>query len=201
MKIWRWLSGVSLILALSSCGIFFAPLEGRWNPNDPQFGDGYTRKSLYPTVDGQMMSGGTSLTEGITMAVSSGMYLTLLKFPTGDIPEDVPHAELRLYMDTEISTMPYPELHVRLILKDWDAATVSWDQVTTTEGFVAPNASPSVLVRYAGWYAWDLTPLLNSANPSSVKGLLLESVVSGMTAYFWTKEQSTNQPYLAIWTK
>jgi hypothetical protein len=194
----RWLAAAVLPLALASCGVFFAPLEGRWNPNDPDFGAGYNQQSLYPTVDGYVGYGYETFYEGATMQAGSGSYLALMKFDTGDIPKDVPHAELRLYLDTTLSyEMPF---RVRLILADWDASSVGWT-AATTDGFVAPSCSPTVSVNSAGWYSWDVTDLLRSVNPGSVKGLLVESTEAGTTAYFWTTEQSTNQPHLVVWTR
>ena len=195
----RWLIAGILALALTSCGVFFAPLEGRWNPLDPNFGDGYTEKNLYPTVDGYVASGMSTFQEGNTMMTGYNMNLALMKFATGDIPEDVPHAELRLYLDAELSTGPYP-FRVRLILLNWDPATVSWTQATM-DGFVAPNFSSAVPVRYAGWYFWDVTVLLQSVNPGSVKGLLVEPAATGMNASFQTTEYTINKPHLVIWTK
>jgi len=68
------------------------------------------------------------------------------------------------------------------------------------DGFVAPNFSSAVPVRYAGWYFWDVTVLLQSVNPGSVKGLLVEPLGAG-SATFQTTEYGLNKPHLVIWTK
>ena len=43
MKNGRWLVVGALVICMAGCGIFFAPLEGRWNPLDPDFGAGFTK--------------------------------------------------------------------------------------------------------------------------------------------------------------
>ena len=196
----RWLIAGILALALTSCGVFFAPLEGRWNPLDPNFGEGYIEKSLYPTLDGHVMNNtGTRDFTGLYMSVSD-MYRSLMKFNTADIPADIPHAELHLYMNN--GTIPAYDYRVRLILQDWDQLLVDWIQISDS-GILAPLASPPVSLLDPGFYSWDVTSLLQSVSPGSVKGLLVEPVISAgaMNRDFQTTEYMINKPHLVIWTR
>jgi hypothetical protein len=188
-----------LALALTSCGVFFAPLEGRWNPLDPNFGEGYIEKSLYPTLDGQVYGSTPMPTNfyGLTSMMTDGaMYRALMKFDTGDIPKDIPHAELRLYLTTGGASLQF---RVRLILRDWDPNTVTSNDVNA-EGFLAALSSPYVTLTSFGFYSWDVTALLQSVTPSSVKGLLVEPLGAG-SATFQTTEYGLNKPHLVIWTR
>ena len=194
----RWLIAGFLALALTSCGVFFAPLEGRWNPLDPNFGDGYTEKNLYPTVDGYVVSPSVGDFGTNPIMSVSGNQRAMLKFNTSDIPKDVIHAELRLYSDTLVS--PPNSYQVKLILQDWDPM-VTYTQ-TTNLNFLALLASPPVSISNPGFYSWDVTTQIRSVSPSSVKGLLVD-YLSGMgtVANFRTIDNATNKPHLVIWTK
>jgi hypothetical protein len=196
MRTWRWLIGGLLVLTLASCGIFFAPLEGRWNPLDPSFGEGYKQNNLYPTVDGKIMNP-SSVDFTSTYMIASDTYRAMMKFDTADFPKDIPHAELRLYLSSGGGTYAF---RVRLILQDWDPATVSYNQATT-EGFLAPLFSPAIVLSSPGFYSWDVTALLRSVTPDSMKGLLVEPAEGLGTAEFYTTDNATNQPYLVIWTR
>jgi len=193
-----WLIAGLLALALTSCGVFFAPLEGRWNPNDDKFGDGYVEKTLYPTLDGYVIlpSGSDFGTNPIMQL--AGDKRALLKFDSSAIPKDIFHAELRLYSDSLIS--PPNSFQVKLILQDWDAS-VTYVQATNL-GFLALLTSPSVSVSIPGYYSWDVTTLVRSVSPSSMKGLLVD-YLSGMgpIANFRSTDNVANRPYLAIWAR
>ena len=192
----RWLIAGILALALTSCGVFFAPLEGRWNPLDPNFGDGYTEKNLYPTVDGHVMPPSMSSFFLPYMEVMNSQR-ALMKFNTGDIPKDIPHAELRLCLNS--INQPFYYCQVRMVFQDWDAATTEWSFLASP---LSPIVSPPVYLSTNGFYSWDVTALLRSVNPSSMKGLLVEPVSGAATsAQFLTTENGINKPHLVIWTK
>jgi hypothetical protein len=196
----RWLAVPAglLLLALSSCDVFFAPLEGRWNPKDDKFGAGYIEKRLNPTIDGQLHdSPAPGDFYGLpSMIADSGVYRALMKFDTGDIPADIPHAELRLYM---VSGGGSFQFRIRLVLQDWDPGTVTLANANA-QGFLAPLASPAMLLTAPGFYSWDVTALLRSVASASVKGLLVESADMAGSAGFSTTE-GPYPPELAIWTR
>ena len=200
MRILRWTAAGMALLALTSCGVFFAPLEGRWNPLDPKFGEGYTEKTLYTTEDGFVMAPTTRDFASPLMRLSSSSRI-LMKFSTADIPSNVAYAELSLYLDN--SVLPDSAgFVVRLVLMDWDPMYVDEVQISSV-GFLAPLASAAVSPQNPGWYSWNVTSLLQSVAPSSVKGLFIEpeDTTGGMERVFRTHENGTDWPHLAIWTR
>jgi hypothetical protein len=109
---------VIVLSALSSCGIFFTPMEGRWNPADPKS----ELQTFNPTIDGYAhnvtlpaLTWEGSLTQMIAWKDSKNI---LLRFNTDDFPRVVAASSLRLWVIATPSVNT--QLSIYRIKSDWE---------------------------------------------------------------------------------
>jgi hypothetical protein len=112
---------VTVVVVLGSCGVFFAPIEGRWNIKDP----GNELSTFNPTIDGYAHST-TPLWEGsVDLLAWPTSKIILLRFDTADFPDVVAASYLRL----TVKVPPSPdaaELSIYRIRSDWDTSSMSY---------------------------------------------------------------------------
>jgi len=172
MKSLRWIVIGSLSLALAGCGVFFAPLQGRWNPADPDRDDGTV---LTASMSGYVDSAGYSFFATPTMfAGETNMKMALVRFPTADLPRVVVSAQLELYASYSPAMFFY--IVACPILQDWDTS-VTYDTVAYTAGFAGNPAGPSVYVDGPGWYYLDVAAALKNGDPAELKGFIIKQEV------------------------
>lgn len=189
MKSLRWIVIGSLSLALAGCGVFFAPLQGRWNPADPDRDEGTV---ITASVSGYVTSPSGNDFSSIYMNVGD-TAMGLLRFPTANMPRVVVSAVLELYLPAA-STM---NISASPILQDWDPAYITW-ATASSAGFAGP-AGPSVAVSAYGWYPLDVTAALKNADPEAFKGLLIKGAYAGYTASFSSNRVSGQEPRLRVY--
>ena len=105
---------VIFLSALASCGIFFTPLEGRWNPADPKS----ELLSFNPTIDGYAHNSSITWEGTLTQLLAwENSKNILLRFNTDDFPRVVAASYLRLWViDTpSVNT----QLSIYRIKSDW----------------------------------------------------------------------------------
>lgn len=84
-----------IVLVLStmvSCGIFFTPMEGRWNSDDPK----NELQTFNPVVSGYVHNVAPTWVDTGALLAYPGSKIILLRFDTGDFPNVVANSYLRL---------------------------------------------------------------------------------------------------------
>ena len=114
---------VIVLSALASCGIFFTPMEGRWNPDDPK----NELQTFNPTIDGYAHSTTPLWVGDSSLLAYPGSKIIVLRFDTADFPRVV--AALRLQMTIATAISGDAQLSIFRIISDWDTATISYDVV------------------------------------------------------------------------
>ena len=125
---------VIVLSALASCGIFFTPLEGRWNPADPKS----ELQTFNPTIDGYAHSTTPLWVGDMSLLAYPGSKIVVLRFDTGDFPRVVAASRLRLTLAASAS--PDTQLSIYRIISDWDAGTISYDVVDLNPGTFFDNS-------------------------------------------------------------
>jgi len=106
---------VIVLSALLSCGIFFTPLEDRWNPDDPKS----ELLSFHPTIDGYAHSIPLFWEGALTqLVVWENSKNILLRFDTDDFPRVVADSHLRLWVIATPSGTT--QLSIYRIKSDWE---------------------------------------------------------------------------------
>jgi len=141
------------LTALVSCDLLWAPMSGRWNPNDPKAELKSVSQTFQPTIDGYLGSLLTWNDFSVEINAKSDEYC-LLEFDLSDLPDTVSSAELQLYCSALAVGDSNVSAHV--ILKPWDPATVNWSTVSSS-GFFDPTPITSTYVDTPGViYSWFL---------------------------------------------
>jgi hypothetical protein len=106
---------VIILSALLSCGVFFTPLEDRWNPADPKS----ELLSFHPTIDGYAHSTSPFWEGALTqLLVWENSKNILLRFDTDNFPRVVADSHLRLWVIATPSVTT--QLSIYRIKSDWE---------------------------------------------------------------------------------
>jgi hypothetical protein len=119
---------VIVLSALASCGIFFTPMEGRWNTADPK----NELQTFEPIIDGYVEAGISGLQMGSLTANDGCSQIIVLCFDTTDFPRVV--AASKLQMTLAATASPDTVLSIYRIISDWDRDTISYDVVDGIDG-------------------------------------------------------------------
>jgi hypothetical protein len=122
-RILKLLPIVIILSALASCGIFFTPMDDRWNPADPK----NELLTFNPSLDGYV-EGGATWNDSGDLYVYPGSKITLIRFDTADFPRVVAASYLQLSATLELS--PGPVLEIYRITNDWDPSRILYYDVT-----------------------------------------------------------------------
>jgi hypothetical protein len=122
-RILKLLPIVIILSALTSCGIFFTPMDDRWNPADPK----NELLTFNPSLDGYI-EGGATWNDSSDLYVYPGSKITLIRFDTADFPRVVAASYLQLSATSELS--PGPVLEIFRITNDWDPSRILYYDVT-----------------------------------------------------------------------
>jgi hypothetical protein len=117
---------VGVLSALASCGIFFTPMEGRWNTADPK----NELLTFNPSLDGYVEEGATWNDNTVLYAYPpppSGIKAALLRFDTADFPRVVAASYLQLTATSKLSAGQV--LYFYRIIRDWDPGRITYDDV------------------------------------------------------------------------
>ena len=124
-RILKFVLIIVVLSALVSCGIFFTPMDGRWNPDDPK----NELLKFNPSLDG-WVEGATWNDTTVLYAYPpppSGIKAALLRFDTADFPNVVAASYLQLTATSELSTGQV--LYIYRIIRDWDPGRITYDDV------------------------------------------------------------------------
>ena len=106
---------VIVLSALASCGIFFTPMEDRWNPADPK----NELETFNPTVDGYAHNSSTTWEGALEQLLAwEKSKIILLRFDTDDFPIVVAASYLRLWLVAAPSADT--QLSIYRIKSDWE---------------------------------------------------------------------------------
>ena len=119
---------VIVLSALASCGIFFTPMEDRWNPADPK----NELETFNPVVDGYAHASAPPWEGSKELIAWPNSKIIVLRFDTGDFPNVVAASYMQLTVNAPISADA--ELLIFRIISDWDTATISYDVVDLNPG-------------------------------------------------------------------
>jgi hypothetical protein len=196
MKAARALSLVTFLLAVLSCSLFLAPMEGRYNEGDPKFDVPTTE--ILPIEDGYVDDTPASDFTGTILWINpppSPTSVPLLRFDAGKFPGNVISAELHLWVSTAPS--PATDIIAYPITEDWSPATVSWSLVSSGTFFDnGIPASVSVPDGFFGGYAViEVTEVFDAMVQYGNYGMYLESTVGAMNLH---SSRGTNPPKLVI---
>jgi hypothetical protein len=131
---------------------------------------------------------------------------TYLRFPLGSIPADaqVDSATLRVYVDDYWPEPGSAPMAVYPVAVDWTPASVDWMDMGAWPALGAPVAATDVSST-AGWYSWDVTPLINGWLAGSANnGLAVAAANLTSTEADWaaarrlTAADAGTTPYLEL---
>ena len=120
-RLFRFLLIVVILVALASCGIFFAPIEGRWNINDSK----NELMTFRPIIDGYAYSSVPPWEGAAELLAYPEMKIILLRFDTAGFPDVVAAS----YLQLTVAPQPPTEgtvLSIYRIISAWDTATMSY---------------------------------------------------------------------------
>ena len=117
---------ILIVLVLStmvSCGIFFTPMEDRWNPDDPKS----ELQMFDPIVSGYVHNGVPPWVATGTLLAYPGSNIILLRFDTRDFPNVVANSYLRLTVQDPPSYNA--ELPIYRMTSDTDTKTLIYTEL------------------------------------------------------------------------
>jgi hypothetical protein len=132
-----------LLPLLASCGVFFTPMEGRWNPADPE----NELLTFNPSLDGYVDGGGWNDGSTYLLATYYSSKIILMKFDAGALPETVAASCLRLTVDGSASGDV--NLYVYRIIQSWDSGTVDYTTASSPGIFYDDSKTVVAIVPYS----------------------------------------------------
>jgi hypothetical protein len=120
-RLFRFLLIVVILVALASCGVFFSPIEGRWNLDDPK----NELLTFRPIIDGYAHNTDPFWVESDYLLAYPGSKIILLRFDTAGFPDVVAAS----YLQLTVATQPPTEgtvLSIYRIINAWDTATMTY---------------------------------------------------------------------------
>jgi hypothetical protein len=175
-RLFSFLLIVVILVALTSCGIFFAPVEGRWNIDDPK----NELMTFWPIIDGYAHNG-TPVWENLKELIAwPDSKIILLRFDTAGFPDVVAASYLQLTLTTAAS--PDTELSIYRIVGDWDTDNISYDLVNRPGTFYDGSAVVRYTVPssiYTGEYIQiPVTEVYSGAKDELSNGIIIYSSVT-----------------------
>ena len=129
-RLFRFALIVMILVALVSCGVFFTPIEGRWNIADPK----NELLTFTPIIDGYVHYNATPVWEDLMELIAwPDSKIIVLCFDTADFPDVVAASYLRL----TVKMKPSPdaaELSIYRIISSWRTSEISYDFVNNNPG-------------------------------------------------------------------
>lgn len=186
-RLFRFLSITTLVAMLASCGVFFAPMEGRWNIKDPS-NELLTYK---PIINGYLE--GTVWHDGRDEELYAypDSKAILLRFSTGDFPDSVAAS----YLTLAVSMQPGSDadLYVHRILQPWDGLSFT-QPPDAMPGFFDDAFSVAKLSKSTAEILIPITSIYSGSKDNLTNGLIIYSEVP---VKFYSAELGT-APLLSI---
>ncbi len=135
-----------------------------------------------------------------TIYVGEGIRRSYLKFNLSSIPSDKTIVSTRLRLDTNFSTLTYPEIGAHYLLADaWDETTITWNNAPT--GF-NPTATDTVtiVIDESFWTVTDDVDDTYRGDGVYSVVMKLSNEASSTAAGFWSSEIGIPDfyPYLEV---
>ncbi len=190
-RLFRFLSITTLVAMLASCGVFFAPIEGRWNIKDPS----NELLTFKPSADGYVE--GTVWHDGvIDLYAWPDSKIILMRFDTAEFPESVAasYLKLQVYMAPQNDA----DLSIHRIISDWDTATIMYSIANDPGRFYDDSAEAQFTISKSVKIGDDiqipLTEVYNGGKDKLTNGLV---ILSSKELKFYSTE-SGKGPVLSI---
>jgi hypothetical protein len=186
-RLFRFLLIVVILVALASCGVFFSPIEGRWNLDDPK----NELLTFRPIIDGYAHDKGTPPWEESDELIAwPDSKIIILRFDTAGFPDVVAASYLQLTLTTAAS--PDTELSIHRIIGDWETGDITYDFVNRPRIFyddstVARFTVPTSI--YAGQQIQiPVSEVFSGGKDELANGII---ILSSMTVTFDSTEIGT----------
>ena len=191
----RILKSVQIVIVLSalvSCGIFFTPIEGRWNTADPK----NELLSFDPVVSGYVHNVAPLWVDTGTLLAYPGSKFVLLSFDTNDFPKVVANSYLQLTVQDPPSYDA--ELSIYRIITDREPGTFDYYVIDEEAGvFYDDSAVTKFTISYGvgEQVQIPLTEVFTGKKEDLANGIL---IYSSENIGFYPTVDTLNAPVLLV---
>jgi hypothetical protein len=185
---------VIILSALVSCGIFFTPMDGRWNTADPKS----ELLTFDPIVSGYVQNVAPAWVDTGTLLAYPGSKIILLRFDTGDFPNVVANSYLRLTVQDSPSCDA--ELSIYRMTSDVDPKTLVYDELTRDPVTLYDASEVTKFLIYCGTgydeqFQIPLTEVFTGKKEDLANGIL---IFSSENIGFYPAGDSATAPVLLV---
>ena len=183
---------VMALAALASCGIFFAPMDGRWNPDDPKS----ELQMFNPIVSGYVHNVAPTWVDTGSLLAYPGSKIILLRFDTDDFPNVVANSYLRLTVQDPPSSDA--ELSIYRMTSDSDPKTLIYTELDREPALLYDDSKVSKFTISYGLgeqVQIPLTEVYSGKKEDLANGIL---IFSSENIGFYPTGDQINEPVLLV---